>query len=49
MQESDDVKIVKDAGRGQCSGKKDDISEKMYGAAWNWSVAKVKTESEIRS
>ena len=49
MQKSDDVKIVRDAGSGQCSGKKDNISEKVYGAAWNWSVAEVKIESEICS
>ena len=49
MQESNDIKIVRDAGRGQRSAKKYNISEKVYSAAWNWSVSEIKAEMEVRS
>ena len=49
MQESNNIKIVRDVGSGQCSAKKYNTSEKVYGVAWNWTVAEIKSETEVHS
>ena len=49
VQELNNIKIVRDAGSGQRSAKKYNISKKVYSAAWNLSVSEIKAEMEVRS